>query len=216
MSISNLISIAWDGRKPNPKAAQVDVLVLTGHKYFVDLRVKKSTEEIEWAFAGTRTSQPGEHKGETKCTWSHLISSRVPAEAHIPGQPVATDSGINSPHPDDPLNLTLERGRMLNPENGAIEPFEEVWKDVEAPKGTLVAFLEREDGKAMIGTIGQRRIGVGIGWGWKTGDEGGVIQFYGKGDREQDGSDIEFNDLEAWKEGERVQGCWIIQELWRT
>ncbi|KAG8878412.1 hypothetical protein FRB98_006122 [Tulasnella sp. 332] len=217
MSISSLVSISWRGCEPDPKAAETDVLVLTGHSYFVDLRVRRGTKAIDWAFAGTRTSQPGDHEGETLCTWSHLISSRVAAEAHTRGHPVASDSGVNSPHLDDPSSLTLERGRMLNPATGVIEEYAEVWRDYEVSERTLVVFLERGDGKAFIGMIGKRRIGVGIGWAWRADDEGdNGIWSFGKTDGSEDGKDVVIHDSEGLKEGEGLQGGWIIRELWRT
>jgi hypothetical protein len=62
MSISRRISIAWNG---GPHNEDSDVLVLTGKHYFVDIRVSLETGKLGWAFAGTRSSIPGEREGKT-------------------------------------------------------------------------------------------------------------------------------------------------------
>lgn len=67
MSISKLVSIAWNGTHPDPTAHDTgtDVIVLTGNQYFVDLRIQKSSGKVDWAFAGTRKSEPGFQEGQS-------------------------------------------------------------------------------------------------------------------------------------------------------
>ena len=71
MSFSKRLSMAWDGSAPYE---DTDTLVLTGRTYFVDVRVKKGSDppSLDWAFAGTRTSTPGEKPGRL-VEWNILI-----------------------------------------------------------------------------------------------------------------------------------------------
>ena len=60
MSISTRAGIAWNG---DPFDEPTDTLVLTGNSYFVDVRVRKAERKLDWAFAGTKTSEPGPDPG---------------------------------------------------------------------------------------------------------------------------------------------------------
>lgn len=143
--------------------------------------------------------------GETIVRWHHILDSRQ-------DQPF-TDSGVNRPYPKDPT-LTLERGRMLNPATGAVEPYVEVWKDVDAPSGTLVAFLEKEDGKAFIGMIGKIRLGIGKRWAW-TVSENGEARSFGEVEDVQ-GQDVSIINEGTTNEGDRVGTCWLVREIYHT
>lgn len=103
---------------------------------------------------------------------------------------------------------------MLNPATGAVEPYVEVWKDVDAPSGTLVAFLEKEDGKAFIGMIGKIRLGIGKRWAW-TVSENGEARSFGEVEDVQ-GQDVSIINEGTTKEGDRVGTCWLVREIYHT
>lgn len=50
-SLSKRISIAWNGSTP---FEDTDTLVVVGHTYFVDVRVKRTTGDLDWALAGIK------------------------------------------------------------------------------------------------------------------------------------------------------------------
>ncbi|KII96197.1 hypothetical protein PLICRDRAFT_241821 [Plicaturopsis crispa FD-325 SS-3] len=198
MSISRRISIAWSG---GPPAEDTDTVVLTGHTYFVDVRIKTDTSppSLDWAFAGQRSSEPGLQEGELMCTWLHAVDSRST-------QPVE-DSGIVTVDTDDPLK-SVERGIMLNPASGLIESHQETWHDDALPVGTLVAFFERADGQAFVGVVGATKQGVGWDFAWRVVDDTVVYQT-----GPVDGLDVVVSGDE--QVGESV-GEWIVREIWRT
>lgn len=216
MSISKRLSIAWDGSAPYE---DTDTLVLTGHTYFVGVRVKKggNPPTLDWAFAGTRTSTPGavpgsyrlsgvfraspshSYAGEFLCKWHRLVDSRTTDGG--------TDEGVVFPHPSDPAK-TAESGRMFNPVTNRVEPYEEVWLNTVPPPGTLIAFLEKEDGSGFVAIIGELRLGVGRQYAWRV-EDGKAIYEIGRGD----GMDIDLD--KDVKEGSTV-GTWIVREFWKT
>jgi hypothetical protein len=102
----------------------------------------------------------------------------------------------------------MERGNMYNPVTGRVEPYEEVWLDTVPPRGTKVAFLEKDDGSGFIAIVGGLQLGVGSGYAWRV--EGGKT-IYEIGDTE--GMDIDLD--KDPKEGSEV-GPWIIREFWKT
>ncbi|KAI0321532.1 hypothetical protein OF83DRAFT_1051098 [Amylostereum chailletii] len=198
MSISVRNGIAWgDGPSEEP----TDTLVLTGKRYFVDCRVWKNSlitgNTLDWAFAGTKSST--DTLGQTHSTWHHTVDSRT-------FEPT-TDEGILWPDPNDPLK-TIERGSMCNPATGLIEDYEEIWLDEDPPAGTLVAFLEKGDGLAIVGVIGNRHIGVGRDFAWRK-EEGYMLYAIGN----VDGSDIALPEEASI--GDEI-GPWIVREFWRT
>lgn len=97
---------------------------------------------------------------------------------------------------------------MYNPITNRVEPHEEVWLDTVPPSGTLIAFLEKEDGSSLVAMVGELRLGVGREYAWRV--EGGkAIYEIGCGE----GMDVNLD--EDVKEGSRV-GSWIVREFWRT
>ena len=50
-SLSKRISIAWDG---GPPYEDTDTLVIVGDTYFVDVRIKRSSGDLDWALAGVK------------------------------------------------------------------------------------------------------------------------------------------------------------------
>ncbi|KAI0033599.1 hypothetical protein K488DRAFT_77814 [Vararia minispora EC-137] len=198
MSISTRIGISWSGGEQHEPT---DTLVLTGKSYFVDVRIKRNDKRLDWAFAGTKSSEPGPIEGQTHSAWHHTIDSR----STIP----VKDEGILFPDPSDPTK-TIERGSMLNPETGSVEEYEECWNDIEPPSGSIVAFLEKEDGMAMVGIIGSRRLGIGRGFAWRM--EGGRMVFT---EGETEGTDVAIPVGEPIEPGDKL-GRWIVREYWTS
>lgn len=139
-------------------------------------------ERLDWAFAGTSTSElrfDAEGKGTVHGTWHHWVSNR---DANVDG---VVDEGDNHSLPND---RTLETGNMTNPATGEATDYEEIWLD--APvlstgkgEGKLCAVLVLEDGeheaRGMVVRVGQfcqgvLRVGEGFTlerWEWR--EEGG-------------------------------------------
>ncbi|GAB1319714.1 hypothetical protein MFIFM68171_09924 [Madurella fahalii] len=125
---------------PNEPSEPTSTIVLTSpERRFVDIRILKptSTEDtsdgilplsrLDWAIAGTSSSSwlatsdcgPGERVKHSK--WHHWIDSRTRDAEHI------IDEGDVFDHPSD-TSLTLEKGRMVNPDTGAEADYEEMWR----------------------------------------------------------------------------------------
>jgi len=97
---------------------------------------------------------------------------------------------------------------MYNPATDRVEPYEEVWLDTVPPPGTLIAFLEKEDGSSFVAIIGELRLGVGRRYAWRS--EGGKTVYeigWGEGMHIVLDGDV--------KEGSTI-GSWIVRELWKT
>lgn len=142
--------IRWESHSPTPPTSTI---VLTSpQRRFVDIRVllplptppdsELPLEQLEWAIAGTSTSSPvlnpkTKEVEYSHCVWSHWIDSRVN------NRDAGADEGDNYPvegHPE----LTLERGRMVNPASGRVEGYEEMWVagEVRAVEGVGCVVLE--------------------------------------------------------------------------
>lgn len=68
--------------------------------------------------------------------WVHEIDSRT----DTPGE----DSGVNTPLPNGD---TLEKGRMVDDEDGQVKDYEEVWRKVDIDEGIAVVLeCENEEG----------------------------------------------------------------------
>ncbi|KAK0666787.1 hypothetical protein QBC41DRAFT_280178 [Cercophora samala] len=138
--------IRWQPPSPTPPPTSTIVLTSPGRR-FVDVRVflplptppdsDLPLEQLEWAIAGTSTSSPVVVNESTQkveeyshCVWSHWIDSRV-HEGDVPA-----DEGDNYTVEGRP-ELTLEKGRMVNPDSGRVEGYEEMWegKGVEGVEG---------------------------------------------------------------------------------
>ena len=64
-----------------------------------------------------------------------------------------------------------EMGRMYNPDTGREEDYVEVWRRYPQPKGAEYCVLEREDGKAFLGRVGERALGIA----WTRQDDGVMV-----------------------------------------
>ncbi|KAK7753478.1 hypothetical protein SLS62_004553 [Diatrype stigma] len=145
-SISIREYIRW---LPSPPSENTSTLVLTspGRRY-VDIRMllpppgtkttneggsaDESDETIEWAFAGTSSSEIRAN-GIKHSTWRHFVDSRTRDDAEgvvdeadmFPAPPLPSDEGGSG------SDRTLEKGRMVNPDTGLETDYEEMWRDVE-------------------------------------------------------------------------------------
>ncbi|TEA20602.1 hypothetical protein C8034_v008559 [Colletotrichum sidae] len=132
-SISFREHIAWHPDAPSEPTSTI-VLTSPGRR-FVDLRIFKSgpngeqdlhdTDRLEWGIAGTSSSSmiPDGKGGEIRHSrWEHWIDSRTAEPEN------AADEGDMFPQEGE---LTLEKGRMVNPATGKECDYEELWRDVD-------------------------------------------------------------------------------------
>ncbi|CAK7230865.1 hypothetical protein SEUCBS140593_007731 [Sporothrix eucalyptigena] len=138
--LSTRISIRWgDDAASEPTTT----LVMGVGGYFMDLRVNKADNSVDWAFAGLRETVSQE---PLHCRWHHIIDSR---------NVFAPDEGSFTTLPNGD---SLEVGSMPCPEkHGAVTPYEEVWRTLSSgsEKGWI---LRRDDDEArtitFLGRIG--------------------------------------------------------------
>ncbi|KAL0936985.1 uncharacterized protein CTRU02_209201 [Colletotrichum truncatum] len=196
-SVSFREHIRW---VPDEASEPTSTIVLTSpQRRFVDLRILKSgpttegaakehyTDGLEWGIAGTSSSSliPDGKGGEIRHSrWEHWIDSRTTEPEK------AGDEGDMYPQEGD---LTLEKGRMVNPATGKECDYEELWRDVEperaggrgsddASKGPECVVLEFEDdankARGMVVWLGQfcqgiSRVGDEVTaerWEWRRND----------------------------------------------
>ncbi|KAL8281102.1 hypothetical protein RQP46_006460 [Phenoliferia psychrophenolica] len=189
VSVTKRESIRWLPAEPLASDPDVDVLVLTCNKYFVDLRVFTSgpaAGTIEWSMGGVCLPLPATGvEGESPVRFLNVIDQHVPAPTLHPRLPPShenpeeTDSDLTVPTPDDvifsPLPSLanssaprfLESGKMPNPSSADLEtyvPFEEVWQELPLASGSPVVFLESLGGdgmgKAYTARVGPWAIGL--------------------------------------------------------
>ncbi|KAJ3542507.1 hypothetical protein NM208_g4063 [Fusarium decemcellulare] len=149
-SISFREFIRW---LPDEASEPTSTIVLTSPEHrFVDIQ-KLPLDRLDWAIAGTSSSEPTGEENVTRGQWHHWISSRTIETEGL------CDEGYNHLQPD---GKTLERGAMVNPETGKETDYEELWRDedplpttFETPK-TIVLRLERGDEvKGLVILLGQ-------------------------------------------------------------
>ncbi|KAF9870717.1 hypothetical protein CkaCkLH20_11819 [Colletotrichum karsti] len=193
-SISFREHIRWI---PDEASEPTSTIVLTSpQRRFVDLRILKSgpnaegshgIERLEWGIAGTSSSSliPDGKGGEVRHSrWDHWIDSRTTEPEK------AGDEGDMYPQPGG--DLTLEKGRMVNPATGRECDYEELWRDVDpqpasaaaaAPECVVLRF--EDESRAARGVVvwlgrfcqGISRVGgdvVAERWEWKGEDAGWV------------------------------------------
>ncbi|EXJ93261.1 hypothetical protein A1O1_01652 [Capronia coronata CBS 617.96] len=132
---STRVSIRWP---PAPASEPTDTLVLSVGGYYVDLRVRKSDGEIDWALAGERIVDP-QHSAKVKFT--HIIDSHHNPSSSEPEPAPDVGDFIKLPNGDD-----LETGEMPNPDaGGQVMPYEEIWRELKWPTGNSCWFLESVD-----------------------------------------------------------------------
>ncbi|KAG0639844.1 hypothetical protein HOY80DRAFT_961217 [Tuber brumale] len=137
-SISARVSIRW---LPAPASEPTSTLVTTApNLQFVDLRLPASLDNStppQWAIAGRTVVG-------TPMRWVHDIDSRT----DTPGE----DSGMNTPLPNGDI---LEKGRMVDDEDGQVKDYEEVWRNVDIDEGVaLVLECDYEGAKGRVVRVG--------------------------------------------------------------
>lgn len=135
------------------------------NKYFVDVRlviplssVATRLEQVDWAFAGT--SEHDSTVDPPHAVFHHWVDSRHPDAEGI------LDEG--DMHPGNVPGEVLERGVMVNPSGGKLEPYEECWVDQE-PDGQDGCVVRHEDGKGARGLM--IRTGTRVQAVLRVGDE---------------------------------------------
>ncbi|KAM0426080.1 hypothetical protein ACHAPT_008711 [Fusarium lateritium] len=118
LRLSTRISIRWANDAPSEPT---DTVVLSVGDYFMDLRIAKADQSIDWAFAGTREILS---RDPLHCRWNHVIDSRLSFDP---------DEGKfqSLPNGDD-----LETGSMPCAEKGnQVTPYQEVWRELQPNHG---------------------------------------------------------------------------------
>ncbi|KAF4119481.1 hypothetical protein GMORB2_4746 [Geosmithia morbida] len=133
------ISLRW---LPDPAFEDSDTVALNVGGYFVDLRVSKKDQTIQWSRAGERI--PLKTKPPT-FRWTHIIDSldlTVPDDAHFEKLPNGDDLEIGTTPAPHLENIPTD--------------YEEVWRDITAKKNPneLSWILQSEDGTAFVARVG--------------------------------------------------------------
>ncbi|PVF99845.1 hypothetical protein CPB86DRAFT_783224 [Serendipita vermifera] len=117
-SLSKRISLAWEELDP---FEDTDTLVIVGHRYYVDVRITKAIDELDWVMAGVKEWLPS-NQGQQKARFVSIMNSRSSSPGHdIPDEGIFTDL---------PNGDCLETGNMYDPVEGKIRPYKEVWRDI--------------------------------------------------------------------------------------
>ncbi|PFH50008.1 hypothetical protein AMATHDRAFT_146334 [Amanita thiersii Skay4041] len=215
--VSHRKSIRWPPADPSEPT---DTIVLTGETgVFVDVRIVKGSNALDWAIAGYRTQT-----GTNTVKFTHLIDSRSEntdgLEEHCTNT-VLSDGSV------------LEVGEMVNPETGKVAPYEEVWLDEEQKQTvtrwsavTRAIFIRDVDNRTWQGRVGDWQLGLGRNgdgtfWAWQAvkgnGVEGEwrVVRETKVKDEKRGGiiPEIYYGD---WKEGQIIEWqsrSWVVLEL---
>ncbi|CAK7266070.1 hypothetical protein SEPCBS119000_001834 [Sporothrix epigloea] len=127
--LSTRISIRWGDE---PASEPTTTLVMGVGGYFMDLRVTKSDNSVDWAFAGRKETVS---VSPLHCRWHHIIDSRNVFEP---------DEGSFAALPNGD---SLETGSMPCLERGgAVTPYEEVWRTLS--EGKEAGWILRRDDEA--------------------------------------------------------------------
>ncbi|KAJ6524492.1 hypothetical protein B0H19DRAFT_898240, partial [Mycena capillaripes] len=154
-SISYRESIRW---LPDDASEPTRTIVLTALKsgVFLDVRFDKESGDLDWAFAGYRSSvEPNSTK------FTHHIDSQTLSPLDV------VDVGSNTPLPD---GRTLEAGEMVNPATGILTPYEEIWRDEECDEAVFVRNVEGSVWRARVGEwqLALGRTVRGEFWAWQA------------------------------------------------
>ncbi|KAL4790320.1 hypothetical protein BDV19DRAFT_394184 [Aspergillus venezuelensis] len=116
--LSTRVSLRWP---PEPAFENTDTLVLSVGNWYVDLRVDKATQAIDWAIAGERLPA----KDSNEVLFTHELDSRNTFGVADCGSFSALPNGGD-----------LEVGSMPRPDlSGApVREYEEVWRELGLPK----------------------------------------------------------------------------------
>jgi hypothetical protein len=119
-NISTRTFIQW---LPDPPSEPTSTEVLTSRqKFFVDIRILKDSDGIDWAFAGRSESHKDEASGNTSTRWHHMVDSRFLGAESVVDQAEMM--------PEDPESgIALEKGSMVNPATGVEAAYVEGWRE---------------------------------------------------------------------------------------
>ncbi|KAJ5788658.1 hypothetical protein N7457_003648 [Penicillium paradoxum] len=155
---STRISIRW---LPEPAQETTDTIVMSVKDWYLDMRIEKTTGEIDWAIAGQRIVESQE---PLRVSFSHELDS------HNAFESVDCGTFTSLPNGDD-----LETGIMPRPDlPGAPETeYEEVWRELpfrdgpDGPKKGLSWVLESVDGDSSSeeGEVTVTKTFIGRIWG---------------------------------------------------
>ncbi|KAK8194183.1 hypothetical protein M8818_007371 [Zalaria obscura] len=210
-SISVREYICWKSTPDTPGTPATEptsTLVLTSAgRRFVDIRIYKPRDgsdepdlpneggpltRLDWAFAGTSSSQPypqqQQHASQgptSHSKWTHWVDSRTedPTAVVDEGDMYAQPDGVHA----------LEVGSMVNPDTGKMQQYEEFWRDERAElagdgggkgkRACVVLTLEDEaaGARGVVVRVGQWCQGIlkvkgevtVERWGWVGGEKGG-------------------------------------------
>ncbi|KAJ5526664.1 hypothetical protein N7513_010823 [Penicillium frequentans] len=134
---STRISLRW---LPEPAHETTDTIVMSVKDWYLDLRIDKETQKIDWAIAGQRIVESQE---PLRVSFTHELDS------HDAFESVDCGTFVSLPNGDD-----LETGSMPRPDlPGAPETeYEEVWRELpfrQGPEGAKKGIswvLESDDG----------------------------------------------------------------------
>ncbi|KAF7326933.1 Sodium nucleoside protein [Mycena venus] len=154
-SISFRESIRWI---PDDASEPTRTIVLTSLKtgVFLDVRFDKESSNLDWAFAGYRSSlEPNFTK------FTHHIDSRTLAPLDV------LDIGTNTPLQN---GTTLEAGEMVNPATGILTPYQEIWRDEECDDAVFVRNVAGSIWRARAGPwqLALGRTAQGVFWAWQA------------------------------------------------
>ncbi|KAH6901582.1 hypothetical protein BKA70DRAFT_1568408 [Coprinopsis sp. MPI-PUGE-AT-0042] len=115
---------------PEPAKEPTSTIVLTTpRRHFVDLRATLPlvNRDLYWGISGVSTYDPESRQG----TWKHLVDSRSDEPQE--------DSGVMSMLENGDI---LEKGEMLDFDDGKVKLYEEIWRDVNAERGDVIWAVE--------------------------------------------------------------------------
>lgn len=115
---------------PAPASEPTSTIVLTSPgRYFVDVRILvgpgPEAGRLDWAFAGSSSSKPGQEAGVRHAVWKHWVDSSTHDAASVRDEADVREAS-------DDVGTELETGRMVNPTTGLEADYEEAWVSVDA------------------------------------------------------------------------------------
>jgi hypothetical protein len=168
--VSIRISLRW---LPDTASEPTDTLVFGVGAYYLDLRVLKSNNSIDWALAGERqviSTDPSKLSYLSLPTWpkfnaNQMVSTVVKVRFN------KTLDSLNMTEPDEgdftklPNGDDFETGKMPCPERGMqVTEYEEVWRQILPVPGPRRAWILESAGegrKVFLGRIGGGFIAIG-------------------------------------------------------
>ena len=149
---------------PAPPSEPTSTVVLTSpSRHFVDVRILASNGhgegggngdmKLDWAFAGTSSSQPGREPGTRHAVWRHWVDSHATEPEMVRDEAFVREGA-------GPGGSELETGRMVNPETGVEADYEEAWSSLEPSvepgsegRATCVVLRTWDDDRGVRGVV---------------------------------------------------------------